>query len=84
MKEAAFVIECHTAGHTYIIVAQDSASALDIENNGLVDVLYRWSTDEGPLTLEDALDLIETFGDLKSELEVHKILNEPRFSSMPK
>lgn len=81
MKKTLFEIECYTGGHTYIIKTDDSAGSLDIENNGLVDILYDWRCDEGPFDLEDVFDMLDAFCGLKSEFEVHKILNEPRFSS---
>lgn len=81
MGKTLFEIECFTDGHTYIIRTDDSDKSLDLEKNGLVDILYRWSNDDGPLELEDVCDILDSFCGLKNEFEVHKILNEPRFSS---
>ena len=83
MRKTLFEIECYTNGHTYIVKTDDSEGSLDIERNGLVDILYGWSTDDGPFELEDVCDMLDAFCKMKCEYEVHKILNEPRFSSNP-
>lgn len=81
MRKTLFEIECYVDGHTYIIKADDSEKSLDIERNGLVDVLYRWSHGEGPLGIEDVGDILDAFHAMKSRHEINQLLNEPRFSS---
>lgn len=81
MKNEIFRIECHIDGHTYIVVTDDDPKSLAIENNMMVDTLYGWTTGCGPLELEDVCTLLEAFCDLRSEHEVWKILNSPRFSA---
>ena len=78
MKPPIFIIECHTGGHTYIVSTDEES--LDIENNKIVDTLYRWCSADGPLELEDVCDMLGAFCELRTEYEVNKILNEPRFS----
>ena len=83
MEKAIFMVECHVDGHTYVISTDGSKESLDIESNKLVDTLYRWTGEEGPLSLEDVCDMLEVFCELKTEHEVKRILNAPRFSSNP-
>lgn len=81
MEKTLFEIAMYIDGHVFIIKTDDSPDSLDLEKNKLVDVLYEWSVGDGPLEIEDVCELLDTFYRLRSEYEVHKILNEPRFSS---
>jgi len=81
MKRTLFEVECHTKGHTYIIRVWDSHGPLDLNDSRLVDILYEWSTDDGPLELEDVCDILDSFCGVRDEYELYRTLNGPRFSS---
>jgi len=81
VRKTLFEIECYVDGHTYIIKADDSEKSLDIERNGLVEVLYRWSHGDGPLDVDDVCDILDSFHAMKSRHEINQLINKPRFSS---